>query len=97
MPKHPLVISNVAKADLLDIWLYVADDSQQNADRLIDKLFSRCRMLGDNPELGRQRNELSDGLRSFPVGRYVILYRIKSDELQIVRVLSGYRDLDVLF
>jgi toxin ParE1/3/4 len=97
MPELRLVMSSAAKADQLEIWLYVADDSPQNADRQVDKLYSRCVTLGDNPVLGRQRDELSPGLRSFPVGRYVIFYRIKGEELQIVRILSGYRDIDSLF
>jgi toxin ParE1/3/4 len=37
------------------------------------------------------------GLRSFPVGRYVIFYLQVQDSLQIVRILHGARDLDAVF
>lgn len=47
--------------------------------------------------MGRLRDELTEGLRSFPVGRYVIFYRIVQDGVEIVRVLHGARDLDSIF
>lgn len=43
--------------------------------------------------MGRLRGELATGLRSFPVGRYVIFYRALSNGIEIVRVLHGARDL----
>ncbi len=42
-------------------------------------------------------NELAPGLRSFPVGRYLIFYLLDSGCLRIVRVLHGARDIDALF
>jgi len=47
--------------------------------------------------MGRLRDELADGLRSFPVGRYVIFYRPIPKGIEIVRVLHGARDLDAIF
>jgi toxin ParE1/3/4 len=49
--------------------------------------------LRDNPLAGRARPELAENVRSFPVGNYVIFYRPLQDGIEIVRVLSGYRDL----
>jgi toxin ParE1/3/4 len=45
--------------------------------------------------MGRRRDEdLLPGVRSFPVGRYVILYRIlPSGDVVIVRVIPGERDI----
>jgi len=36
-------------------------------------------------------------LRSFPVGQYVIFYRVAVDAVEIVTVIHGARDLDSLF
>lgn len=94
MKRKKLVISNVAVADLQEIWEYIARDSITNADKMVDSLYSKCELLGVQPEIGRKREELGSGLRSFPVGRYVIFYRIKDDTLEIVRILSGYRDIE---
>ena len=97
MSRLRLVISNSARADLTDIWAYIAEDSLGDADGFVDMLREKCEMLADSPELGRRRDDLTPGLRSFPVRRYQIFYRIAEREIQIVRVLSGYRDLDQLF
>jgi toxin ParE1/3/4 len=46
--------------------------------------------------LGRSREEVAPGLRSFPFGRYVIFYEVMPDGIAIVRVLHGARDLGPL-
>lgn len=56
-------------------------------------------MLADNPNAGRRRDELRAGIRSFPKATYLVFYAISTADqaLEVVRVLSGYRDLDKLF
>jgi len=44
--------------------------------------------------MGREREELQRGLRSFPVGNYVVFYRLIEKGIEVVRVLSGYRDVE---
>ena len=89
-------LSPAAVRDHEEIWLYVAADKPGAADRLIDALTERCQALARNPHMGRERDELREGLRSFPHGRYVIFYRIGEADVQIVRVLEGERDLPPL-
>jgi len=60
-------------------------------------VLSRFPKLAAMPELGRQCEELSARVRSFPVGRYVIFYRPMENGIEIVRVLHGARDLPPLF
>jgi toxin ParE1/3/4 len=50
-------------------------------------------MLVDYPQAGQSRPELSPGLRSIAVATYTIFYRVEPHAIQIVRILSGYRDL----
>jgi toxin ParE1/3/4 len=40
---------------------------------------------------------MAPGLRSFPVGNYVVFYRIVPEGIELVRVLHGARDLRRLF
>jgi toxin ParE1/3/4 len=49
--------------------------------------------LGENPYLGRRRDELRRGYRGFPVGQYVIFYRVAEPGVRIVRILHGRRDV----
>jgi toxin ParE1/3/4 len=89
--------SDLAEADLIEIWHFIAKDSPGAADRFLDLLEEKCQLLADSPEMGRRRDELAPALRSFPVERYAIYYRIAPGGIEIVRVLSAYRDLDAFF
>lgn len=62
-----LEISVEAETDLLDIWLYIAEDQPINADRYLDKLLEKAQKLAEFPDLGRDRPELTEGLKSFPL------------------------------
>jgi toxin ParE1/3/4 len=89
--------SRRAAADLLELWVHVARDDVDAADRLLDRIDEVCATLAASPHLGRSRDELAPGLRSFPVGRYVIFYRVGRSGIELARVLHGARDLDLLF
>ena len=85
-----------AEADLEGIWYYVASQSgsMEVADRLIDALTERFYLLASYPQLGRRRDEdLRPGLRSFPVGEYVIIYRVDDGNVLILYVMRGSRDI----
>ena len=92
-----MIISDQAIYDLEDIWLYIATDSPAAADKFIDFLYKKCELLKSAPEMGRNRDELLPGIRSFVVHNYIIFYRIKEKYIEIVRILSGYRDIDSIF
>jgi toxin ParE1/3/4 len=68
------------------------------ADRLVDSITNRFFLLASHPNIGRARDEdLRPGLRSFPVGEYVIIYRLQEEDVLILRVLRGSRDIEALF
>ena len=66
------------------------------ADAFNDDVDARFHILAEQPLLGRSREELAPGMRSFPLGRYVIFYEVLRDGIEIVRVLHGSRDLGAL-
>ena len=86
-----------AEADITEIWEFIAEDSEARADAFIDQLDRKLRTLAKRPNMGRGRGGLAEGLRSFPLGRYVIFYLPLPDGIDIVRVLHGARDVDSLF
>jgi len=89
-----------ADSDLDEIWYYIASKSGSLdiADRLIDSITDRFFLLARQPNIGRARDEdLRPGLRSFPIGDYVIIYRIDSRGVVILRVLRGSRNIAALF
>jgi len=88
-----------ARLDLIEIADYVAERNPDAADRLIERLLAACHMLGRRPGLGRRRRDLvptRDDIRLWPVGRYLIVCRGRQDGIQVVRILSGQRDVAAL-
>jgi toxin ParE1/3/4 len=83
-----------AETDLLEIWLYIARDSLPTADRLLDRIEAQCRLLADNPRLGRARPEIAPDARAWIVGRYLVLYREQDDGIEVVRVVHGARRVE---
>jgi len=86
-----------SRRDLKEIWKYIAADNENAAEALLDHIEEILGLLSKSPLLGRSRKELGLDIRSFPVGNYVIFYRPRKDGITVVRVLSGYRNLDVVF
>jgi len=92
------VLRNSAEADLAEIWEYIARDSPENATRFVRGIRETCNAtLAYNPRIGRRRADLAPRLRSFVVQDYVILYRPIDDDVEVVRVLHGSRDIESLF
>ena len=89
-----------AESDLDEIWYFLATQSSSVdvADRVIDSITARFALLARQPYIGRRRDEdLRPGVRSFLVGDYVIAYRVDDDNVLILRVLRGSRDIETLF
>lgn len=86
-----------SEEDLIEIWLYIAQDNPAAADRVLDDIEQCFNMLVDNPQMGRYRPDIAPELRYFISGKYLILYRTLNDGVQIVRVIHGARDLPNVF
>ena len=86
-----------AETDLDELWYYVATTaSVATADRLVDSLTTRFFFLARYPRVGRRRDDLRLGIRSFPVGEYIVFYRLDGEDVLIQRVVRGSRDLAAL-
>ena len=86
-----------AADDIAEIWDHIADGSLRAADRWIDQLDEQFKLLPTQPLMGRARDELLPGLRSFPFGRYVIFYEPIAGGIDVVRLLHSARDVDAQF
>lgn len=87
----------LANRDLDDIWLYIATDNPTAADRLVDKIEAAEDRLAIFPHLGKARDDIAPGLRSWAIGDYIVLYRVAPEHLDVVRIVHGARDLGDLF
>ena len=91
------VLTPQAGRDLEGIWEYIAEDSIERADRVADEIEAALRLIADNPRIGHIREDFADDRHRFwPVLSYLIMYRHGTRPLQILRIVSGYRDLIAL-
>ena len=93
-------LSPEAEAQLDSIWLHIAQRSSSvdTANRAIDDITDRFWLLSRNPYMGRRRDDLALGLRSFPAGDYLIIHRIQSGGVLLVLfVVHGSQDIGSFF
>lgn len=81
-------LSRRAEADLLAIAAYTLRTwGEDQAIRYLDGLEACCRMLADNPPLGRACDDIRPGLRRMEHGRHVVLYRQAAGGILVSRIL----------
>jgi len=89
-----LYYTDQAQQDLLESWLFVAQDNQAAADKLLDRVQSAALRLCDNPLLGKARPELSDSVRSLVTDTpYILFYIADGQKITVIRVLHHARDV----
>ena len=82
-----------AEAGLLRAWLQVADDlGVDAADAYIARIRDLCELIASQPEMGVARDDVADGVRSFPVHNYVIFYEDVESSLRILRLWHTSQD-----
>jgi len=88
------VLADAAELDLDAIWEYIAEDNIDAADRWIAKLFDAFEALARTPGMGHTRQDLTSlPVLFWPVGSYLIVYRVQQERVEIVAVTQGARDV----
>lgn len=92
-----LVLTDEARADLLQIGVWIAEDNPARALTFVDELEARCARLVAMPRAYPlvPRHEDS-GVRRVPHGDYLIFYRIGIDTVEVLHVLHGAMDYEPL-
>jgi toxin ParE1/3/4 len=82
--------------DLTEAYAYLAENSPTAADRLLDAVEATASLIAAFPEIGRRRDELRPGVRSFRVRGFphLVLYRLAEDAIVLLRCLHGARNLE---
>ena len=93
-----ILITPAAESDLVNIWLYIARDNAEAADRVYQAAEDTFKALAAMPRMGtlyQSRRARLNGVRFFPISnfqRYVIYYRELPQGMEIIRVLHGHMD-----
>ena len=91
-----LVILPAARADLVEIGDFIAQDDPRRAASFVAEIEAKMRAAAERPGSFPSRDELHEGLRAARHGRYLIFFVEAGDEVRVVRVLHGARDLPSL-
>ena len=87
-------ISGKARRELLQIYAYLAERNSAAAESVIQEVNRKLENLTHFPFIGRERPNISPGLRSLVVRNYVIFYDVAHDQITIYRVIDGRMDID---
>lgn len=90
-------ISHEASQDLDEILDYFLSHNVEAGERFVKAFNKKCQHLARFPNIGRSYDDVALGLRGIPIQGYILLYTLRDDDIIIVRIISGYRDLDSLF
>lgn len=88
-----VTFSDAARDDLVDIAVYIAQDSPARALTFVDEIEEHCRKLARTPNIGAPRTELGKDLRMLPHRRYLTFYRVEDNHVRILRILHSARDI----
>jgi len=87
-------LSLQAAEDIEEINNRISSYNLEAANRILRSITQKFESLASFPNMGRRRDDLVVGLRSFPVEDYLIFYLPIEGGIEVAR---GYRDLEALF
>ena len=99
MTRRSVRFSSTANRDLVAIIAVIRENAGARVAARWRRAFEeRSKMLADQPFLGAADEDLGPGLRRLVVAPYLIVYELPtSDEVSILRIVHGARDLPSLF
>ena len=92
-----ILLRPLAKRDLNNIWLYIADEDSAATNRQIDRFSEIFTAIVASPRVGVGSSEIAAHLRRFVVDQYVVFYSINDTAVIIERILHSARDIEALF
>jgi plasmid stabilization system protein ParE len=83
MPTSAYFLTPLAKADIFDIWAYIAENSETAAERVEQAISNACAFVAEGPLRGHTRPDLTPRpLRFWTLTRYpnyTVVYRPETD------------------
>jgi plasmid stabilization system protein ParE len=96
--KYNVIWANVAEKDLINIIEYIAEDSPQNALKILAKIRKQTSDLYTMPERGRIVPELYDqGIllyRELIIAPWRLIYRMSEQEVFVLSVIDSRRNVE---
>ena len=99
MKQYTVEFTEAAIEDLEAIFEYALERSRDfdTARRYTDRIFERCKRIGDAPHGYPERHDLGVGIRLVPFeNSAVILYLIRDESVWVTNIFAGGRDYDAI-
>ncbi len=96
MAQLQIIVSAEARADLLALGRYIAEqDGEPRAELILGRIEETIRTIAFMPGLGRPKPYLNRSARAFPLPPWLIVYTPLPDldGIRVIRVVDGRRDL----
>lgn len=90
-----VILRQKAIDDLNYIWMYTSIKwSEVQADKYYATVKDACLGIGENPEVGKKYDVVSENLLGLKTGRHIIFYQSMSeDRIEVIRILHERMDL----
>ena len=91
-----ILVTPAAENDLINIWLHIARDNSDAADRVYPAVEDTLKALVAMPSMGilyRSKRARLEKMRFFPVSKfknYVVYYRENTQGIEIIRILHAH-------
>jgi toxin ParE1/3/4 len=92
-----LIIAQEASRDLAAISDYFLEQSVDAGERFVEKFGQKCQHLAQFPYLGKSYAFIDPDLRGVSMMGYIIFYQVVDEGIEILRVVSGYRNFKTIF
>jgi addiction module RelE/StbE family toxin len=92
-----IIWTEPAVKDLRELHAYIARDSETYASGFVERIILAAERLVNHPKVGRVVPETNDeNIRELLYQRYRIIYRLTRDNIEMLSVIHGTRDLGEL-
>jgi toxin ParE1/3/4 len=87
-PKLPVILAPRARRDLDNILVYTLQHWGEEQEAIYaDRIRRALALIGDNPLVGRSRDDLRVGVRAFPIEQHLIIYEVRQTSVRVARIL----------
>lgn len=92
---NPYRLTPQAQSDLLEITDYILDHGGvDRAEAVIGVIREAIEKVVETPGIGHTREDLTnEAVRFWTVYKYYVVYRPESNPLEVVAIISGWRDV----
>ena len=93
--KLPFELSNLAKTDLEEIWIYTLNEwSIRQANSYYKLIISKIEEICKNPATGKSIASIKQNHRALQVKSHIIVYQVKDKKILIDRILHKRMDIE---